>query len=87
MEIEKAIKRLKEDISKPLACGDIAVVEINDVEIVLKGLENKENKINKSLETISQLKSGMYRKGSVSYYFSGAGNIRLDIIREILEEK
>ena len=53
MKLEKAIKRLKKDISKPLACGDIAVVEINDVEIVLKELEKQGKRIH-YLENIAR---------------------------------
>ena len=39
MELEEAITRLTRDISRPLACGDLTIVEINDLEIALQELE------------------------------------------------
>ena len=42
MNIEEAIERLKKDKNKPLACGDITIVNIDDLETVLNLLENKE---------------------------------------------
>lgn len=86
MKLEEAIARLTTDITKPLACGDICVVSISDVEIVLDELENKENKIHKCLETINQLKAGEYTKGSKHYYSSLCCNARLDIIKDLLED-
>lgn len=39
-EEKKAIERLKKDKNKPLACGDITIVNIDDLEIVLNYIEN-----------------------------------------------
>lgn len=40
MELEEAITKLKRDISKPLACGDITIVCIDDLETVLNYINN-----------------------------------------------
>ena len=45
MNEEEAIERLKKDKNKPLACGDITIVDIDDLEIVLNLLEKKDTLI------------------------------------------
>ena len=42
---EEAIERLKKDKNKPLACGDITIVNIDDLELVLNLLEKKDTLI------------------------------------------
>ena len=42
MNEEEAIERLKKDKNKPLACGDITIVDIDDLELVLNLLEKKD---------------------------------------------
>ena len=39
---DKVIERLKKDINKPLACGDITIVNIDDLKTVLNLLEEKD---------------------------------------------
>lgn len=45
MNEEEAIERLKKDKNKPLACGDITIVNIDDLETVLNLLEKKDTLI------------------------------------------
>ena len=45
MNEEEAIERLKKDKNKPLDCGDITIVNIDDLEIVLNLLEKKDKMI------------------------------------------
>lgn len=56
-EIVEVIKRLKEDISKPLCCGDITMVNIEDLEIVLNMLKEKDREIMKRGEQIIELQN------------------------------
>lgn len=41
--IEQVKQQLRKDISKPLACGDITICSIEDIEIILQYAENLEN--------------------------------------------
>lgn len=43
-ELEEAITRLKKDMTKPLACGDITIVCIDDLETVLNYISNSISK-------------------------------------------
>lgn len=45
-ELEEAIKRLSKDKNKPLACGDITIVNIEDLDIVLDYVEILETATN-----------------------------------------
>lgn len=45
MNEEEAIERLKKDKNKPLACGDITIVNTDDLETVLNILEKKDTLI------------------------------------------
>lgn len=44
-EQEEAIVRLNKDKNNPLACGDIALVDISDLETVLNLLQEKDTRI------------------------------------------
>lgn len=39
-ELKEAIEKLKSDIKKPLVCGDIVIVCIEDLETVLNYIDN-----------------------------------------------
>lgn len=75
-ELEEAIKEMK----------SLSPSE-NAIETVLQALKDKENKINKCIETIKDLKAGRYIKGEKEYMPSSCCNARLDIIQELLEGK
>lgn len=38
-QLEEAISRVNKDKNKPLKCGDVAILNIEDIEILLKELE------------------------------------------------
>ena len=44
-EEEKTIYRLNKDKNNPLACGDITIVNVEDIETVLNMLKEKDEKI------------------------------------------
>ena len=44
-EQREAIDRLNKDKNKPLACGDITIVNVEDIETVLSMLKEKDEKI------------------------------------------
>ena len=56
-EIVEVIERLKKDIIKSLCCGDITVVNIEDLEIVLDMLKEKDREIMKRGEQIIELQN------------------------------
>lgn len=56
-EIVEVIERLKKDISKSLCCGDITMVNIEDLEIVLNMLKEKDREIMKRGEQIIELQN------------------------------
>ena len=56
-EIVEVIERLKKDISKPLCYGDITMVNIEDLEIVLNMLKEKDREIMKRGEQIIELQN------------------------------
>lgn len=56
-EIVEVIERLKKDISKSLCCGDIIIVNIEDLEIVLNMLKEKDREIMKRGEQIIELQN------------------------------
>ena len=102
MELEEATKMLQKivksnnDVVKEARTnGDINAMQLTAdldnqsiaIETVLQLLKDKENKINKCIETINQLKTGEYIKGPKHYYSSLCCNARLDIIQELLEGK
>lgn len=55
MNEKEAIERLKKDKNKPLACGDITIVNIDDLETVLNLLEKKDNIIDLMAEQLAGL--------------------------------
>ena len=94
--MEEGIKRLRKKVEDEKVLGMLAhidkIVDENildniAIETVLQALKDKENKINKCIETINQLKTGEYIKGPKHYYSSLCCNARLDIIQELLEGK
>ena len=52
-EEEKTIYRLNKDKNNPLACGDITIVNVEDIETVLNMLKEKENEIEKKDKVIN----------------------------------
>lgn len=46
-EQREAIDRLNKDKNKPLACGDITIVNVEDIETVLSMLKEKDKEIEK----------------------------------------
>ena len=55
MNEEEVIERLKKDKKKPLACGDITIVNTDDLEAVLNLLEKKEKQIDLMAEQLAGL--------------------------------
>lgn len=51
-EQEEAIYRLNADKNKPLACGDITIVNVEDIETVLSMLKEKDAAIKKKNKII-----------------------------------
>ena len=49
-EEEKTIYRLNKDKNNPLACGDITIVNVEDIETVLNMLKEKDAKIEHQIE-------------------------------------
>ena len=76
MELEEAVTRLTRDITKPLACGDICVVSISDVETVLQALENSIPK-EKIENEIEELKNILRGKQAIFVGHSGVGKSSL----------
>lgn len=62
---EEAIERLKKDKNKPLACGDITIVDIDDLEIVLNLLEKKDVTIIETKEANRQLSVELQKKDKI----------------------
>lgn len=56
-KIVEVIERLKKNISESLCCGDITVVNIEDLEIVLNMLKEKDREIMKRGEQIIELQN------------------------------
>lgn len=77
-ELEETIKRLNKDKNKPLACGDVAVVNIEDLETVLNYIENSVSKevIEKKIEEYKEIAD----EDNKDYF------IRIDTLQELLEE-
>lgn len=59
-ELKEAIKRLENDKNKPLSCGDITIVNLDDIETVLKGLKRlqedyiEKDKIREKIEEMQE---------------------------------
>ena len=91
-ELEEAIIFLMKVAKDYKIYGDLDNPEFEDIkkipeaiETVIQALKDKENKINKCIEAINELKTGQYIRGAKSYMPSLCCNARLDIIQELLE--
>ena len=58
-EEEKTIYRLNKDKNNPLACGDITIVNVEDIETVLNMLKEKDIQINSKNGTINALQCAL----------------------------
>ena len=65
MNEEEAIERLKKDKNKPLACGDITIVNTDDLETVLNLLEKKDIDIIETKEANRQLSVELQKKDKI----------------------
>lgn len=79
MNEEEAIERLKKDKNKPLACGDITIVNIDDLETVLNLLEKKDIDIIETKEANRQLSIELKKKDKII-------NLMEDEINKILKD-
>lgn len=81
-ELEEAVERLKKDKNKPLYCGDITIVNIDDLETVLNYIENSipKERIEKQLQELKNMKV----EGEL---FTTSVNFAVKNIEELLEEK
>lgn len=81
-ELKKAIERLNKDKNKPLACGDITIVNIDDLEIVLNYTENSipKEKVENIINPLIEQANNLYRQRCFT-----ASNIYSIIITKIKE--
>lgn len=84
-ELEEVKRRLELDIKSPLACGDVTVVIIDDLETVLQALDNSISKeaIEEKKET---LKKEMIEKGKLGW-FDATLEGKVHVLQELLEGK
>lgn len=69
-EEEKTIYRLNKDKNNPLACGDITIVNVEDIETVLNMLKEKENEIEKKDKVINLMADFINKTGGGKRAFS-----------------
>lgn len=60
-EQEKTLYRLSKDIKNPLACGDITIVNIEDLETVLNMLKEKDKEIENNKKSLDNLENELNR--------------------------
>lgn len=87
MELEEAITKLKRDISKPLACGDITIVCIDDLETALSYIDNSISKevIEKKVEELN--KEYEQVEETSDFVIADVLQPKIQVLQELLEGK
>ena len=65
-EQREAIDRLNEDKNRPLACGDITIVNVEDIDTVLSVLKEKDAEIEEKDKQIDLIIDEFYKKAKIS---------------------
>lgn len=85
-ELEEAIQALKSDIKKPLACGDIVIVCIEDLETALNYIDNSIPKevVEKKLQDLERQYKIVLEENSTKAFIL---KCQIEIVQELLEGK
>mgnify|MGYP005772559359 CR=1 FL=1 len=91
-EEEKTIYRLNKDKNNPLACGDITIVNVEDIETVLNMLKEKDREIEKKDKRLKRQFNLLTRKDRDIHHKDKiidlmAGAFKQDDVRSVEEIK